>query len=548
MNGVNKDDVELGNVEIKESAPLKHEFEEQTKPRFTGYKRDELLEIANQPKWKRARMFLFVFFWVIWVVLLAAAVLLVINADKCKPMPKPKWYQDTVLYQMDHKQLSDNGLQGVTDNVKYLKNLKSSILMTNMLTVDPNTLFESEKFSSVIDSLHNAELKVLVDMPISSVSVNDSNDFEVSTSEEDCQESEKCNLFQWGDEESEGFSKITKDDKTGYYRGENGRATINYNNQFSHNYLADAIKKLAEKKVNGVYLSDIDKIINDKYNISKIITTAWSQVLKINEGLKEDQTEFALFVGNSAMNNDLASLYQVSNVTKELGSVPNPIFVHDSIDVNDFNNVQEFVEKIKASRENRRTVSSYQNNGMDSNIKNSLAQTLVNIAIPGVPIVMQGEELGNKNAEYSWKYDGETKYKPTSTSDRMVHFALDTVTSMIKKTKVETLSKESLRYDTQNNDTFIKFYSEAEIGNNNLFVMCRRWFTKPAVLVMSTFNSPSQVTFNAMNFTDCQPEFAEAKATVLLSNDMEGDFKKGKEVEVQKLTSLPSHTTIIFTV
>lgn len=43
MNGVNKDDVELGNVEIKESAPLKHEFEEQTKPRFTGYKRDELL-------------------------------------------------------------------------------------------------------------------------------------------------------------------------------------------------------------------------------------------------------------------------------------------------------------------------------------------------------------------------------------------------------------------------------------------------------------------------------------------------------------------------
>jgi len=184
---------------------------------------------------------------------------------------------------------------------------------------------------------------------------------------------------------------------------------------------------------------------------------------------------------------------------------------------------------------------------MASPIKNSLAQTLVNIAIPGVPIVMQGEELGNKNAEYNWKYDSETKYKPASTSDSKVNFALQTVTSMIKKTKVETLSKESLRYDTQNNDSFIKFYSEAEIGNNNLFVMCRRWPPKPAVLVMSTFNSPSLVTFNAMNFTDCQPEFAE-KATVLLSNDMEGDFKKGKEVEVEKLTGLPSRTTVIFTV
>jgi len=199
MNGVDKNDIELGNVEIKESAPLKEEFEEQTKPRFTGYKRDELLEIANQPKWKRARMFLFIFFWIIWVVLLAAAILLVINAPKCKPLPEQKWYHDTALYKMDPKVLSNNGLEGVTENVKYLKNLKSSILMTNMLTVDPKTLFESEKFDSMVESLHDAEIKVLVDMPISSLSVNESNDFDVSESPEACQESQKCNLFQWSD-------------------------------------------------------------------------------------------------------------------------------------------------------------------------------------------------------------------------------------------------------------------------------------------------------------------------------------------------------------
>ena len=44
---------------------------------------------------------------------------------------------------------------------------------------------------------------------------------------------------------------------------------------------------------------------------------------------------------------------------------------------------------------------------MASPIRNSLAQTLVNIALPGVPIVMQGEELGNKNAEYNWDYESE---------------------------------------------------------------------------------------------------------------------------------------------
>ena len=36
-------------------------------------------------------------------------------------------------------------------------------------------------------------------MPISSLSVNESNDFDVSESPEACQESQKCNLFQWSD-------------------------------------------------------------------------------------------------------------------------------------------------------------------------------------------------------------------------------------------------------------------------------------------------------------------------------------------------------------
>jgi len=548
MNGVDKNDIELGNVEIKESAPLKEEFEEQTKTRFTGYKRDELLEIANQPKWKRARMFLFIFFWIIWVVLLAAAILLVINAPKCKPLPEQKWYHDTALYKMDPKVLSNNGLEGVTENVKYLKNLKSSILMTNMLTVDPKTLFESEKFDSMVESLHDAEIKVLVDMPISSLSVNESNDFDVSESPEACQESQKCNLFQWSDKESEGYTEITIAEKTGYYRGTNGRATINYNNEFAYKYLADAIKNLADKKVSGVYLSEIDEVISNKFNISKVVAAAWSQVLKINEGLEEGQTEFALFVGSSAMSNDLASLYQVSNVSQTLGMVSNPVIVHNSINVNDFNNVQEFIEKIKTTREKGRTVSSYQNNGMASPIRNSLAQTLVNIALPGVPIVMQGEELGNKNAEYNWDYESETKYNPVSTEDEEVKFALTTVTAMVKKTKVDTLSKESLRYDTQNNDTFIKFYTETEIGNKDMFVMCRKWHKKPAVLVMSTFNSPSNVTFNKMNYTDCEPNFAKSEATVLVSNVMEGDLKKGKKVKIQELEKLANRTTVVFTV
>ena len=43
--------------------------------------------------------------------------------------------------------------------------------------------------------------------------------------------------------------------------------------------------------MSGVYLSEIDEVISNKFNISKVVAAAWSQVLKINEGLEEGQTE-----------------------------------------------------------------------------------------------------------------------------------------------------------------------------------------------------------------------------------------------------------------
>ena len=64
--------------------------------------------IANQPQWKRARWVLFVLFWILWVGMLVAAILIVVNAPKCKPIPELEWYKDTVLYKAEPKEFADN--------------------------------------------------------------------------------------------------------------------------------------------------------------------------------------------------------------------------------------------------------------------------------------------------------------------------------------------------------------------------------------------------------------------------------------------------------
>ena len=42
------------------------------------------------------------------MAMLVGAILIVVNAPRCKPEPKPEWYQDTVVYEVDAKQYAGN--------------------------------------------------------------------------------------------------------------------------------------------------------------------------------------------------------------------------------------------------------------------------------------------------------------------------------------------------------------------------------------------------------------------------------------------------------
>merc|ERR1712211_46557 len=56
---------------------------------FKGLSKEELMQFANDPFWVRLRWTLFVLFWIVWVAMLVASVVIIIYAPKC-PSPEAK--------------------------------------------------------------------------------------------------------------------------------------------------------------------------------------------------------------------------------------------------------------------------------------------------------------------------------------------------------------------------------------------------------------------------------------------------------------------------
>jgi len=93
---------------------------------FQGLTKEELMKFANDPFWVRLRWALFILFWVIWVAMLVASVVIIVYAPKC-PSPEPKsWWQKSPIYKVDLDEFptpdgsTPSTLQDLTNSLDYL--------------------------------------------------------------------------------------------------------------------------------------------------------------------------------------------------------------------------------------------------------------------------------------------------------------------------------------------------------------------------------------------------------------------------------------------
>ncbi|KAK7176981.1 hypothetical protein R3I93_001046 [Phoxinus phoxinus] len=100
-----------------------------TVPENTGAKyglsKDELIQSAGTTGWVRTRWALLVLFWLGWVGMLAGAIVIIVQAPRCKPIPEMNWWNEGLLYKIsDVSAFSDNGLKGVEEKLDYLSQMK----------------------------------------------------------------------------------------------------------------------------------------------------------------------------------------------------------------------------------------------------------------------------------------------------------------------------------------------------------------------------------------------------------------------------------------
>ncbi|XP_007248112.2 4F2 cell-surface antigen heavy chain [Astyanax mexicanus] len=158
---------------------VKVKVPEDTEVKFTGLSKEELLRVAGTTGWVRTRLILLVLFWLGWVGMLAGAVVIIVQAPRCKPIPEMHWWNEGPLYQIaDVNAFAENkGLKGVEEKLDNLNQLKVKGLIIgpihrvqadhpktlNFTTIEPVVGSEND-LNSLLEKAHKKGISIVLDL------------------------------------------------------------------------------------------------------------------------------------------------------------------------------------------------------------------------------------------------------------------------------------------------------------------------------------------------------------------------------------------------
>lgn len=155
------------------------EEDEEPEVQFTGLSKEELLRVAGTPGWRRTRWALLVFFWLSWLGMLAAAVLIILKAPPCRPLPSLNWWNEAPLFRVRSIQnfSSSGDIKGVEQRLDHLLQLKVKGLVLGPIHVAPkddpmNLSFQEvskesgslDQMKSLLTAAHKKNLFLVLDL------------------------------------------------------------------------------------------------------------------------------------------------------------------------------------------------------------------------------------------------------------------------------------------------------------------------------------------------------------------------------------------------
>ncbi|XP_044125678.1 4F2 cell-surface antigen heavy chain [Bufo gargarizans] len=152
--------------------------------KFTGLSKEELLKVAGTPGWVRLRWALLVLFWLGWAGMLAGAVVIIVQAPRCRPLPVIEWWNKGPLYQIgdpatfqDTKGDGIGDIAGIQHRLDFLSTLKVKGLVIGPLHInsrdDPSgTNLKDidlkygtiENFKNLLEAARKKSIQIVLDL------------------------------------------------------------------------------------------------------------------------------------------------------------------------------------------------------------------------------------------------------------------------------------------------------------------------------------------------------------------------------------------------
>ncbi|MCI4377383.1 hypothetical protein PGIGA_G00202960 [Pangasianodon gigas] len=165
------------NTDTEKNGCVKVKVPEEKEVKFTGLTKEELMRVAGTTGWVRIRWVLLVLFWLGWVGMLAGAVVIIVQAPRCKPVPDMHWWNEGPLYQISDVNSYSEGIKGIENNLDSLNQLKVKGLILgpihtvqedqmstlNLKDIDP-VLGTQKDLDSLLERAHKKGISIVLDL------------------------------------------------------------------------------------------------------------------------------------------------------------------------------------------------------------------------------------------------------------------------------------------------------------------------------------------------------------------------------------------------
>ncbi|VDP01883.1 unnamed protein product [Heligmosomoides polygyrus] len=241
-----------------------------------GLTEEELEPYRDDPFWKTLRWALFVLFWLLWLALFVAAILLVVLSPGCPARKTANWWQTAMAYNIWVPSFQDSDgdgygdMQGVIDR---LENLRKS----GVQTVWPVPFLISDNYSNAIRSfdqmdpaigvnqladraiaaVHDKGMKFVISIPIATTST-EHDWFLKSASASTPENRNYSDFYYWKSEGDPEFFASHKGLSYLHEKGNDKAAVLNWQNSNVRSHMFKVLSSWIERGVDGFHLVGLE--------------------------------------------------------------------------------------------------------------------------------------------------------------------------------------------------------------------------------------------------------------------------------------------------